>query len=329
MATALEQGIEAMQSGQVSILGERIDPSETTIVIQVAQSQLATLVSRIHSPSRHIESSLRLNAITNCFGRIHDSITKLESIALASSGYDTTPSSPTSSRSPDVLEQFLISTGHSAKHWKGCVWDECETHMEGKHCHYYPSGPHHIPASRPLNSASCFITPHHPKRRFEDIWAIPSTLTSEDEHPVLHTIINRTEEPVSNHIAPDEDCPVTDAPLDHDDPFPDQPARALNVRAFQLSQYLKGKWFNALCKATARDSLFDIVKKNPNHPSWIIIDGLLHKRGEDDSQDCPYVPYEAAHEGDNIRSKILLITNEQMAHMGAQKCVKYTSRHFS
>ena len=41
-----------------------------------------------------MESSLRLNAITNCFGRIHDSITKLESIALTSSGYDTAPSLP-------------------------------------------------------------------------------------------------------------------------------------------------------------------------------------------------------------------------------------------
>ena len=29
----------------------------------------------------------------------------------------------------------------------------------------------------------------------------------------------------------------------------------------------------------------------------------------------------------NIRSKILRITNEQMAHMGAQKCFKYTSHH--
>ena len=105
-----------MQSGQASIQGELIDPSETTILIQAAQSQLAALASRIHSPSRHMESSLHLNAITNCFGRIHDSITKLESIALASSGYDTAPSSPSSSPSPDELEQFLMSTGHRAKH---------------------------------------------------------------------------------------------------------------------------------------------------------------------------------------------------------------------
>ena len=84
MATTLEQVIEAMQCGQASIQGEPIDPSETTILLQAAQSQLAALASRIHSPSRDMESSLRLNAITNCFGRIHDSITKLESIALAS-----------------------------------------------------------------------------------------------------------------------------------------------------------------------------------------------------------------------------------------------------
>ena len=112
MATTLEQGIEAIQSGQAGIQGEPIDPSETTILIQPAQSQLAALALRIHSPSRHMKSSLRLNAITNCFGRIHDSITKLESIALASSGYDTAPSSPSSSPSPDELERFLMSTGH-------------------------------------------------------------------------------------------------------------------------------------------------------------------------------------------------------------------------
>ena len=137
-----------------------------------------------------MESSLRLNAITNFFGRIHDSIIKLEYIALASSGYDTTPSSPSPSTSPDKLEQYLRSTGHRAKHWPECVWDECETHMEEKDRQYYPSGPRHIPASSTLYSASCFFTPHHPKRRFQDRWAISPTLTGEDGHPVLHTIIN-------------------------------------------------------------------------------------------------------------------------------------------
>ena len=163
MATTLEQGIEAMQSGPASIQGEPIDRSETTILIQGAQSQLATLAARIHSLSRYMESSLRLNAITNCFGTIHDSITRLESIALASSGDDTAPSSSSSSPSPDELVRFVMSTGHRAKHWTACVWDECETHMERKDRHYYPSGTRHIPASSPLYSASCFITPHHPK----------------------------------------------------------------------------------------------------------------------------------------------------------------------
>ena len=64
MATTLEQGIEAMQSGQASIQGEPIDPSEIKILIQAAQSHLAAVASRMHSPSRHMKSSLRLNAIT-------------------------------------------------------------------------------------------------------------------------------------------------------------------------------------------------------------------------------------------------------------------------
>ena len=85
MAVTLEQGIEAMQSGQAGMQEEPIDPSETTILIQVAQLQHVALASRIHRLSRYMESSLRLNAITNYFGRIHDCITKLESIALASS----------------------------------------------------------------------------------------------------------------------------------------------------------------------------------------------------------------------------------------------------
>ena len=155
MVATLEQGIEAMQSGQASIQGEPIYPSETTILIQAPQSQLAALASRIHRPSRYMESSLRLNAITNCFGRIHDSITKLESIALASSGYNTPPSSTCSSPSPDDLERFPMSTGHRAKYWTACVGDECESHMEGKDRHYYPSGPHHIPTPSPLYFASC------------------------------------------------------------------------------------------------------------------------------------------------------------------------------
>ena len=282
VATTLEQGMEAMQSGQASIQGESLDPSKSTILIQAAQSQLAALASRIHSPSRHMESSLRLNAVMNGFGRIHDSITKLESIALASSGYDTAPSSPSSSPSPDELERFLMSTGPRAKHWTACVWDECETQMEGKDRHDDPSGPCHIPTPRPLYSASCFITPHHPKPRFEDGWAIPPTLTGDDGHPVLHTIINRSDGPTSNHISPDEDLPLPDAPVDHDDPFPDQLSRALDVRTFQLTQHLKGKWYHALRKATATDPLFDVVSKNSNNPCWILLVGLLLKRGEDD-----------------------------------------------
>ena len=82
VATTLAQGIEAMQSGQASIQGEPIDPSETTILIQVAQSQLAALASRIHSPSRHMKSSLLLNAITNCFGRIHDSCNRFTPVSI-------------------------------------------------------------------------------------------------------------------------------------------------------------------------------------------------------------------------------------------------------
>ena len=181
------------------------------ILIQAAQLQLAALASRLHSPSRHMESSLRLNTITNCFGKIQDSITKMESIALASSGYDTAPPSPSSSPSPDELERFLMSTGPRAKHWTISVWDECETHMEGKDRHYHPSGLRHIPASSPLYSASCFITPHHPKRRFEDRWAILATLTGGDGHPVFHTIINTSDGPTSNHVEPDEDLPFPDA----------------------------------------------------------------------------------------------------------------------
>ena len=37
MATTLEQRIEAMQSGQASIQGEPLDPSEITILIQAVQ----------------------------------------------------------------------------------------------------------------------------------------------------------------------------------------------------------------------------------------------------------------------------------------------------
>ena len=151
----------------------------------------------------------------------YNSITKLESIAPAISGYDTTHSSPPSSPAPDELERLLISTGHRAEHWTACVWDECKTHIEGKDCHYYPSGPCHIPAPSPLYSTSYFIPPHHPKRRFEDRWSIPATLPGEHGHPVFHTIINRSDGPTSNHIAPDDDLPFSDATVIYSDPFPD------------------------------------------------------------------------------------------------------------
>src|ERR1700761_3461732 len=66
-----------------------------------------------------MERNLRFNAISNCFGRIHDSITKLESIALASSGYETTaPSAPTLLPREDWTDFLCLpltepSTGHS------------------------------------------------------------------------------------------------------------------------------------------------------------------------------------------------------------------------
>ena len=44
MATTLELGFEAMQSGQASIQGEPIYPSETTILIQATSLQLVALV---------------------------------------------------------------------------------------------------------------------------------------------------------------------------------------------------------------------------------------------------------------------------------------------
>ena len=118
--------------------------------------------------------------------------------------------------------------------------------MVGKDRQYDPSGPRHIPASSPLYSAACLITPHHRKRRFDARWAIPPTLTGDNGHPVFQTIISRSDRPMSNHISPDEDLSVPDAPFDYDDPFPDEPSRALEVRAFQLTQHLKGKWNHAL-----------------------------------------------------------------------------------
>jgi len=134
--------------------------------------------------------------------------------------------------------------------------------------------------------------------------------------------------PVAYSTSSEEDLPTPDAPMDYSDPFPDEPTKALDVRAFQLTTYLKGKWYNSIRKATQSDPLFVIVSKNDKHPDWLLCDGILIKRGEDDNRDCPYVPYEAAHQGHNIRSEIIRITHEQMAHMGAQKCYKYASRHF-
>jgi len=327
-ATTLEEDINAMQSNKASTQGQPHDPTETTILIQAAQTQLAALASRIHTPSNQIEQSLCLNAITNYFGRIYDSITKLESIALATSGYETRPSVTPCTPPRDELERFLLSTGHRAKPWAQCVWDECECHMEGNDCHYYPSGPRHIPASSPLHSTSYFITLHHLKPKYEDRWAIPPVFTDDDGYPVFYTIINKDDGQSSNHATQVEDLPVPDSPVDYSDPFPDQPPRALDIHAFQLFQHLKVKWYNSLPKATASDPLYDIVSKNPNHPSWILIDRLLLKRGEDDNRDCPYVLYEAAYEGTNIRSEIKRITHEQIAYMGADKCFKYASKHF-
>ena len=234
MAVTLEQRIDAMQRNKACTQGEPHDLTETTILIQAAQSQLAALASRLPCPANHIERNLHFNAITNCFGIIYDSITKLESIALAVSGYETTAPSASTFSSREGLDQFLMATAHRAKHWSFCEWDKCDVHMDGKERYYYPSGPHNIHVPRPLYSTSCFITPHNPKRRYEDRLAIPPPFTDDNGYPVFHTIINKENEHSSNH-ASQEDLPVPDAPVDYDDPFSDELSRALDIRTFQLS----------------------------------------------------------------------------------------------
>jgi len=44
MTTTLEEGIDAMQSNKASTQGQPHDPTETTILIQAAQTQLAALL---------------------------------------------------------------------------------------------------------------------------------------------------------------------------------------------------------------------------------------------------------------------------------------------
>jgi len=51
MATTLEKRINTMQSNKASPQGQPHYSTETTILIQAAQTQLAPLASRIHSPS--------------------------------------------------------------------------------------------------------------------------------------------------------------------------------------------------------------------------------------------------------------------------------------
>ena len=55
MGTTLEKGIDAMQNNKASTQGQSHDPTETTILIQAAQTKLAALASRIHSHSNQME----------------------------------------------------------------------------------------------------------------------------------------------------------------------------------------------------------------------------------------------------------------------------------
>lgn len=58
MVVILEKGIDAIQTDHNGIQERPHNPSETTILIQAAQSQLAALASSIMSPSKHQEVSL-------------------------------------------------------------------------------------------------------------------------------------------------------------------------------------------------------------------------------------------------------------------------------
>ena len=147
-------------------------------------------------------------------------------------------------------------------------------------------------------------------------------------YSVFYTMIERPKETAASIEDDGWGLPTPETPIDHDDPFLDQPSKALDLRAFQLANHMKGKWYDSIRKATANHPLLAVVKKAINHPDWLLHDEVLVRKGKDDSRDCPYVPYEANHEGVNIRSEIVRITHEQMAHMGWHKCFDYASRHF-
>jgi len=94
MAATLDESIYTMWRNQASTHRQPHDPNKTTILIQGAKSHLTALASRMYSPAKQIEQALSLNAVSECFGRIYDTITKLESIVVTSSGYKTTPGLP-------------------------------------------------------------------------------------------------------------------------------------------------------------------------------------------------------------------------------------------
>jgi len=60
----------------------------------------------------------------------------------------------------------------------------------------------------------------------------PSRLYQDDGYLVFHTIINKDSGPTENHAAQGEGLLVPDANVHYDEPFPDQPSRAVDIRAF-------------------------------------------------------------------------------------------------
>src|SRR6201747_660881 len=99
-------------------------------------------------------------------------------------------------------------------------------HIDAKQCAYFPTGSRDIPSPMPLYSSSNYISPHHPHRKAEHRWAVPTPHHDDDGYSVFHTIAEKGKE--SETMAPEtgwHELPTPEAPVDYEDPFFDSPPK--------------------------------------------------------------------------------------------------------
>ena len=110
--------------------------------------------------------------------------------------------------------------------------------------------------------------PNTPERGPGQKWATPLDLKETEGYSIYYSVTVRTAFPETTSYSTEssDTLPTPEAPIDYTDTFMDLPSKNQDMRAFELNQHFKGRWYLAIRKATVGEPLFELLSGNNDHP---------------------------------------------------------------